>query len=44
MIKSLTALHSLEHSEKFTELYRKEKREEGDRSDLEEKGVSQKRR
>ena len=42
MIKSLRALHSLEHSEKFTELYREEKREDGDRGDLEEKGVSQK--
>ena len=42
MIKSLMALHSLEHSEKFTELYRKEKREEGDRGDQEEKRRSHK--
>ena len=30
---SLCALHSLESSERFTELHREEKREEGDRGD-----------
>ena len=33
VIKSLCALHSLEHSELFTELHRDEKREEGERGD-----------
>ena len=37
-----TILHSQESPEKFTELYREEKREEGDRSDQEEKRGSQK--
>ena len=32
---SLCAIHSLEHSERFTELHREEKREEGDRGDQE---------
>ena len=36
-----TILHSQEHPESFTELYRQEK-EEGDGSDQEEKRVSQK--
>ena len=31
-------LHSLDHSEIFTKLYREEKREEGDRGDQEDKG------
>ena len=35
--QSLCALHSLEHPERFTELHREEKREEGDRGDQEEK-------
>ena len=34
---SLCAIHSLEHSERFTELHREEEREEGDRGDQEEK-------
>ena len=37
-----TILHSQESPEKFTELYSEEKREEGDRSDQEEKKGSQK--
>ena len=32
------SLHSLEHSERFTELHREEKREEGDRGDQEKRG------
>ena len=44
MVNSLFALHSLEHSERFTELYREEKREEGDRGDQEETKGSQKER
>jgi len=32
----------LDHSEMFTELYRKEKREEGDRGGQEDKGGNQK--
>ena len=36
-------LHSLEHSERFTELHREEKREEGDKGDQEEKRGSQRR-
>ena len=32
----------MEHSERFTELHREEKREEGDRGDQEEKRGSQK--
>ena len=35
-------LHSLEHPERFTELHREEKREEGDRGDQEEKRGNQK--
>ena len=35
------ALHYLEHPERFTELHREEKREEGDRGDQEEKKGSQ---
>jgi len=35
-------LHSLEHPERFTELHREEKREEGDRGNQEEKRGSQK--
>ena len=38
VITSLCALHSLDHSEMFTELHREEKREEGDRGDQEDKG------
>ena len=38
VINSLCALHSLEHPERFTELHREEKREEGDRGEQEEKG------
>ena len=34
---SLCALHSLDPSEMFTELYREEKREEGDRGGQEDK-------
>ena len=37
-----TTLHSQEYPERFTELYREEMREEGDRSDHEEKRESQK--
>ena len=37
VIKSLSALHTQEHPERFTELYREERREEGDRGDQEEK-------
>ena len=37
LITSLCALHSLDHSEMFTELYREEKREEGDRGGQEDK-------
>ena len=42
VINSLCSLHSLEHPERFTELHREEKREEGDRGDLREKMESQK--
>ena len=42
VIKSLFALHSLEYSERFTELHREEKREEGDRGDQEDKSGNQK--
>ena len=38
VISSLSVLHSPEHPERFTELSRKEKREGGDRGDLEIKG------
>ena len=44
VINSLFALHSLEHSERFTVFHREEKREEGDRGDQEEKRRSQKER
>ena len=44
VISFLNALHSLEHPERFTELHREEKREEGDRDDQEEKWGNQKRR
>ena len=37
VIISLCALHSLDNSETFTELYREEKREEGDRGGQEDK-------
>ena len=37
-----TVLHSQKHPERFTELYREEKREEGDKGDQEEKRESQK--
>ena len=37
-----TILHSQKHPERFTELYREEKMEEGDRGDQEEKRESQK--
>ena len=37
-----TTLHSQDHLKRFTELYRKEKREVGDRGDWEEKRESQK--
>ena len=40
----LCTLHSLDHSEMFTELYREEKREEGDRGNQEEKRGNQNRR
>ena len=39
---SLCVLHSLDCSEMFTELYRDEKREEGDRGEEEDKGGNQK--
>ena len=38
VITSLCALHSLDCSEMFMELYREEKREEGDRGCQEDKG------
>ena len=41
---SLCVLHSLDHSEMFMELYREEKREEGDRGGLEDKVGNQKKR
>ena len=44
IITSLCALHSLDRSEMFTELYREEKREEGDRGGQEDKGGNQKER
>ena len=40
----LFALHSLQHSKRFMEFHREEKREEGDRGDQEEKRESQKER
>ena len=42
VINSLSVLHSLEHSKRFTELGREEKGEEGDRGNLVEKKESQK--
>ena len=42
LINSLSVLHSLEHSKRFTELGREEKGEEGDRGNLVEKKESQK--
>ena len=44
IINSLCALHSLEHSERFMEFHREEKREEGDRGNEEERKGSQKER
>ena len=41
---SLCVLHILEHLERFTELHREEKWEEGDGGDQEEKMGSQKER
>ena len=38
VISSLSVLHSLEHTERFTELGREEKGEGGDRGNLVEKG------
>ena len=38
MTNSLCALHSLEHSERFIELHREEKREEGTRGDRRRRG------
>ena len=38
VITSLCVLHSLDRSEMLTELYREEKREEGDRGDQEKRG------
>ena len=38
---SLSALHSLEHTKRFTELGREEKGERGDRGDLVEKKEGQ---
>ena len=42
-ISSLSVLHSLEHTKRFTELGREEKGEGGDRGDLVEKKESPKR-
>ena len=44
VITSLCVLHSLDHSEMFTELYREEKREKGDRGGQEDKQGNQKER
>ena len=44
VITSLCALQSLGPSEMFVELYREEKREEGDRGGQEDKGKNQKER
>ena len=44
VISFLSVLHSLKHSETFTELHTEEKREEEDRDDQEEKRGSQKER
>ena len=43
MVNSLFAFHSLEHSERFTEFHREEKREEGDRGDQKEIEVARRR-
>ena len=43
MVNSLFAFHSLEHSERFTEFHREEKREEGDRGDQEKRRVVKRR-
>ena len=43
VISSLSVLHRLEHTKRFTELYREEKGEGGDRDDLVEKKESPKR-
>ena len=42
VISSLSVLHRLEHTKRFTELGREEKGEEGDRGDLVEKKESPK--
>ena len=42
VISSLSILHSLEHTKRFTKLGREEKGEAGDRGDLVEKKESQK--
>ena len=42
VISSLSVLHRLEHTKRFTELGREEKREGGDRGDLVEKKESPK--
>ena len=42
IIKSLSILHSLKHTERFTEANREEKREVGDRGDPEETMEGQK--
>ena len=42
VISSLSVLHKLEHTKRFTELGREEKGEGGDRGDLGEKKESQK--
>ena len=44
VITSLCVLHSLDRSKMFMELYREEKREEGDRGGQEDKGGKQKER
>ena len=44
VITSLCSLHSLDRSEMFMELYREEKREEGDKGRQEDKGGFQKER
>ena len=42
VISSLSVLHRLEHTKRFTELDREEKGERGDRGDLRKKRESQK--
>ena len=44
IINSLLAVHSLEHSERFTEFHREEKKEEGDRGDQKDRRGNQKER